>query len=198
MRHGERGELRPRRRRGRRRRGTRHRSGSVNARGARTAPPSTNGNGHRPVASHDPEIEACLIGAMLLSSQAIEDAAARVDESMFYLPLHGRLFSAIADLWSTGHPVDLATVGHHLRQLGLTDDAAALVGIGGNAESRNGADYADRVAEHARNRALQAAALELGTAAQLGDRLAIAAALDRITDSGPVAQAPLHFESLAD
>ena len=59
---------------------------------------------------HNLEAEESLLGAMMLSRDAITASVeARVDESDFYKPAHGHIFSAIMGLYSQGEPVDPVT-----------------------------------------------------------------------------------------
>ena len=62
------------------------------------------------VPPHALEAEESLIGAMLLSPDAVSAAAETVEEVDFYRPLHGQIFRAIVALAAAGEPVDYVTV----------------------------------------------------------------------------------------
>ncbi|NDE67195.1 MAG: replicative DNA helicase [Actinobacteria bacterium] len=75
---------------------------------------------------HNVDAEASLLGAMLLSEDAIATVLERglVSED-FYKPAHRHVFDAIRALTVSGNPVDPITVGEELRR------AALLESIGG-------------------------------------------------------------------
>jgi replicative DNA helicase len=75
---------------------------------------------------HNVDAEASLLGAMMLSEDAIAIVLERglVSED-FYRPAHRHIFDAIRSLSVAGEPVDPVTVGEELRR------AALLEGIGG-------------------------------------------------------------------
>ena len=71
---------------------------------------------------HNLEAEESLLGAMLLSRDAITAAVeARVDASDFYKPAHGHIFDAIWSLYEQGEPVDPVTVAEELRRASLLE-----------------------------------------------------------------------------
>jgi replicative DNA helicase len=77
---------------------------------------------------HNLEAEESLLGAMLLSRDAIALAAeARVEVGDFYKPNHGHVFEAILSLYGQGEPVDPVTVAEELRR------AELLEAVGGKA-----------------------------------------------------------------
>nr|MBU6203128.1 replicative DNA helicase [Acidobacteriota bacterium] len=87
------------------------------------------GSDERPtqrIPPHNVDAEASLLGAMLLSEDAIATVLERklVSED-FYKPAHRHVFDAIRSLSVAGEPVDPVTVGEELRR------AALLEGIGG-------------------------------------------------------------------
>ncbi|MBM3805724.1 MAG: replicative DNA helicase [Actinobacteria bacterium] len=78
------------------------------------------------VPPHSIEAEASLLGAMLLSRDAVGTAFERgVRSDEFYKPAHQHIFDAIRSLNTAGEPVDPITVGDELRRNNLLD------GIGG-------------------------------------------------------------------
>lgn len=75
---------------------------------------------------HNVDAEASLLGAMMLSEEAIAIALERgVASGDFYKPAHRHVFDAIRSLSLGGEPVDPVTVGEELRK------AALLEGVGG-------------------------------------------------------------------
>ena len=73
------------------------------------------------------EAEKCVLGAMLLSAQALNDAVLVLKEGDFYSPIHRELFKVFLHLYETGTPLDIVTATAQLRQTGM------LEGIGGAA-----------------------------------------------------------------
>lgn len=75
---------------------------------------------------HNVDAEASLLGAMMLSEEAISIVLDRgLKSEDFYKPAHRHVFDAIRALSIAGEPVDPVTVGEELRR------AALLDGIGG-------------------------------------------------------------------
>ena len=104
------------------------------------------------VPPHNLEAEESLIGAMLLSRDAITAAVeARVDASDFYKPAHGHIFDAIWSLYEQGEPVDPVTVAEELRRANLLEPLggkATLLSIQASTPaSANAAHYAKIVSE---------------------------------------------------
>ena len=62
------------------------------------------------VPPHNIEAEASLLGAMLLSKDAIADALEVTSAEHFYKPSHAHVFDAICGLYATGEPSDPVTV----------------------------------------------------------------------------------------
>ena len=80
------------------------------------------------VPPHNLEAEASLLGALLLSKDAMGAVAEMgLHAADFYKPAHQHLYEAVRVLVSTGQPVDVVTVSEELRRSGLLDD------IGGSA-----------------------------------------------------------------
>src|SRR5690606_25253688 len=67
------------------------------------------------------QAEASLLGAMLLSRDAIADAIEIVSAEHFYKPAHAHVFDAIVTLYSAGEPADPVTVAEELARAGLLD-----------------------------------------------------------------------------
>jgi replicative DNA helicase len=78
------------------------------------------------VPPHNLQAEESLLGAMLLSRDAIVAAVeVQLSADDFYKPAHGHIFDAITSLYAAGDPADPVTVAESLRRAGVLD------GIGG-------------------------------------------------------------------
>jgi replicative DNA helicase len=101
---------------------------------------------------HNLEAEESLLGAMMLSREAITAAVeARLEASDFYKPAHGSIFEAAYGLHSRGEPVDPVTVAEELRRASLLEQLGGrqtLVRIqAATPASANAQHYAQIVAE---------------------------------------------------
>src|SRR5947209_1952853 len=105
------------------------------------------------VPPHNLQAEESLLGAMLLSKDAIASAVESVGIDDFYKPAHGHVFDAITSLYGAGEPVDPVTVAEELRRAGLLDaigGQGALVGLQATTPATaSAARYAKIVEEHA-------------------------------------------------
>ena len=106
------------------------------------------------------EVEESLIGAMLLSPEAVSVAFETVRPEDFYRPLHGQIFSAIIALANAGEPVDYVTVQSKLQERGsMTVEVALLSSLQMNTPSAaNAQHYAEIVRDKAQQRRLIAVA----------------------------------------
>jgi replicative DNA helicase len=121
------------------------------------------------VPPHNVEAEESLLGAMLLSKEAIATGVATVAAADFYRPAHAHLFEAIVTLYGAGEPVDPVTVSEALRRADLLEamggkQAVLRIQVGTPAAS-NAGHYARIVADHALLRRLVAVGAEI---AELG------------------------------
>jgi replicative DNA helicase len=108
-------------------------------------------NGAR-IPPHNIEAEESLLGAMMLSREAITAAVeAKLEPGDFYKPAHGAIFGAAYGLHSRGEPVDPVTVAEELRrsaQLEQLGGRQTLVRIQASTPaSANAQHYAQIVAE---------------------------------------------------
>ncbi len=105
------------------------------------------------VPPHNLQAEESLLGAMLLSKDAIASAVETVSVDDFYKPAHGHIFDAITSLYSAGEPSDSVTVAEELRRAGLLESIGgigALVLLQNNTPATtSAARYAKIVEEHA-------------------------------------------------
>jgi replicative DNA helicase len=134
------------------------------------------------VPPHNLQAEQSLLGAMLLSRDAIAAAVEACGPDDFYKPAHGHTFEAITSLYARGEPADPVTVADEL------DRASLLEAVGGRAAllslqadspaTANAGRYARIIEEHALLRRLIGVAGEI---AELGYSLPddVASVVDR-------------------
>ena len=132
--------------------------------GPRTGSRSRKGLDPR-VPPHNIEAEASLLGAMLLTRDAIADALEVVRAEHFYKPSHAHVFDAVCGLYAAGEPADPVTVAEALARADLLD---AIGGPGTLLElqattpaTSSAAKYARIIQEHATLRSLIGAANEI-------------------------------------
>jgi replicative DNA helicase len=88
------------------------------------------------------EAEESLIGAMLLSQEAVSIAYETVQAEDFYRPLHGQIFSSIIALANAGEPVDYVTVQAKLQERGaIAVELAVLSSLQMNTPSAANAQH---------------------------------------------------------
>ncbi|PRX99652.1 DUF3987 domain-containing protein [Allonocardiopsis opalescens] len=114
---------------------------------------------------HDFAAEQAVLGAMLLSADAITEVRALLDASAFYRPAHQIVFAVIADIAAGGEPADAVTLVAELARRG---DLARVGGgpyvhtlLASVPTAANAGYYARIVAEHARRREVIAAGTRL-------------------------------------
>ncbi|HEX9992158.1 MAG TPA: replicative DNA helicase [Acidimicrobiales bacterium] len=116
------------------------------------APRARRGGGGR-VLPYNLEAEESLLGAMLLSKDAIAAAVDIVVADDFYKPAHGHIFDAVASLFAAGEPADPVTVAEELRRADLLDAVGGPAGLvrlqSATPATSNAARYARIVEEHA-------------------------------------------------
>jgi replicative DNA helicase len=134
------------------------------------------------VPPHDLQAEESLLGAMLLSRDAIAAAVELCKTGDFYRPAHGHIFDAICSLYAQGEPADPVTVADELNRSDLLDAAGGtgnLIALQANTPAiANAARYARIVEEHALLRRLITVAGEI---AEMGYSLPedVVATMDR-------------------
>ena len=130
---------------------------------------SQRSGGRGRVVPHDLHAEESLLGAMLLSRDAIVEAVQICDSGDFYKPAHGHVYEAVTSLYARGEPADPVTVADELRRASLLDaigGPAALISLQANTPAiGNAPRYARIVEEHALLRRLIGVASEI---AELG------------------------------
>ncbi len=117
------------------------------------------------VPPHNLQAEESLLGAMLLSRDAIASAVETCSADDFYKPAHGHIFDAVTSLYGQGEPADPVTVADELTRAGLLDAVgglAALISLQAETPATaNAARYAHIVEEHALLRRLIGVAGEI-------------------------------------
>jgi replicative DNA helicase len=118
---------------------------------------------------HNLAAEESLLGAMLLSRDAIAAAVEVVRAEHFYKPAHAHVFDAVSTLYGAGDPADVITVAEELNRAGLLDAIGGpglLVTLQTSAPAvSNAGRYARIVEELALLRSMIATAAEI---AELG------------------------------
>ena len=84
------------------------------------------------------EAEQAVLGAMLLSGQAIDAACEVLTKDDFYKPVHRKIFRAIVDLYTGNEPADIITVARKLESKGQLDDIGGRAYLAGLTEATPG------------------------------------------------------------
>src|SRR5947207_5590458 len=104
------------------------------------------------VVPHNLQAEESLLGAMLLSRDAIAAAVEGCTAEDFYRPIHGHIFDAVTSLYAQGEGADPVTVADELARAGLLDAVgglAALLSLQANTPATSNAGrYPKIVEEH--------------------------------------------------
>ena len=82
--------------------------------------------GHR-LPPQDLEAERSVLGAMLLSAEAMADVVEILDAEDFYRSAHGKIYAAVRGLFGHGEPVDVITAVDALRRSGLLDEVGGAL-----------------------------------------------------------------------
>ncbi len=107
---------------------------------------------------HSREAEESVIGAVLLSEEAVNEVMDRLHPPDFYIPAHQAIFEAMRELFDTNQAIDAVTVSEALRRRGELDKVggvsylARLVDI--VPSTSNILYYSGIVEEHAKRREL--------------------------------------------
>jgi replicative DNA helicase len=126
-----------------------------------------------PVPPQDLVAEQSVLGAMLLSKDAIADVVESLREVDFYKPAHATIYGAILDIYGRGEPADAITIANYLTKTG------ALSNVGGAAylhtlvasvpTAANAAYYSRIVTERAILRRLVEAGTRIAQMGYAGD-----------------------------
>ena len=154
---------------------------------------------------HDIELEQAVLGAILYDNAELDKLGVLTPED-FYEPLHGRMFAAMREQWSTSKAVNVVTlralaqaeapVSEHLT---TADYLRRLISIG---DSANVHALAESLRDYANRRRMLAAAVNLGAAARnhgvaVGDGCTLAVAdIDEVL-SASRAKGPTRWDANA-
>ena len=86
------------------------------------APVSRGHDGVVPLPPQNLEAEEYVLGAMMLSPNAIEVVTDIIDAGDFYRESHGKIYRAALELFQQGHPVDAITIADKLDELGQLEE----------------------------------------------------------------------------
>ena len=84
------------------------------------------------------EAEQAVLGAMLLSREAIDVAIEILSDRFFYKPAHRKIFKVLIDLYDKNEPADIITVSHELTSRGQLDDVGGRAYLAGLTEATPG------------------------------------------------------------
>lgn len=122
-------------------------------------------NGAERVPPQAVEVEAAVLGAMLLDQDAISQVIDILDETSFYRDAHRKIFQAIISLFERNEPTDLITLTTELsnrKQLGDVGGAFYLAGLVDNVSTAANVEYhAKIVSEKALSRKLISSANQI-------------------------------------
>ncbi|MDD7267240.1 MAG: replicative DNA helicase [Lachnospiraceae bacterium] len=104
------------------------------------------------------EAEQATIGAMLMDREAVQTAAEILQKDDFYYKKYGVIFEAMVDLYNSGKPIDLVTLGEKLKEMDMGEDVIGAEVfqeiISATATSSNVGHYANIVQEKSMRRRL--------------------------------------------
>ena len=122
------------------------------------------GEGHR-LPPHNLEAEASVLGAMLLSNEAVADVVEILEPDDFYRSAHGRIYTALRGLFARGEPVDIVSAAVALERDGSLDDIGGALYLADLANEvptpASAAYYAEIVSKAALRRRLISAAADI-------------------------------------
>jgi len=115
------------------------------------------------------DVEAAVLGAMLIEKEAISKVLEVLDESSFYRPAHQKIFEAMVGLFDRSEPVDVVTTVEELRRRGTLQavgGAAYITELTQKVTSAANVEYHARIVlEKALMRSLIVAATEVASRA---------------------------------
>ena len=74
-----------------------------------------------------PEIEASVLGAMMIEKEAVPKALELLKPDSFYLSAHRLIFEAMLSLFESGEPIDTVTLYEELKKRDQLDEAGGAV-----------------------------------------------------------------------
>jgi replicative DNA helicase len=107
---------------------------------------------------HSRESEESVLGAILLSEDAVNEVMDRIHPEDFYIPAHQAIFESMRELFDTNQAIDAVTVSETLRRKGELDKVGGVAYLARLVDivpsTSNVVYYADIVEEHAKRREL--------------------------------------------
>ena len=74
-----------------------------------------------------PEVEASVLGAMLIEKEAVPKAIELLTHNSFYLKEHKLIFEAMISLFEAGEPIDTVTLYEELKKREQTEEVGGAV-----------------------------------------------------------------------
>ena len=107
---------------------------------------------------HSREAEESVIGAVLLSEEAVNEVMDRLHPPDFYVPAHQAIFEAMRELFDTNQAIDAVTVSEALRRRGELEKVGGVAYLTRLVDivpsTSNILYYSGIVEEHAKRREL--------------------------------------------
>jgi len=94
-------------------------------------PPPALESFHARVPPHSLEAEQSVLGGIMLENRALYTVGGLVAPSDFYVEAHRIIFEAILDLSRVNQPIDILTVGEHLKGKGLLESVGGYAYLAG-------------------------------------------------------------------
>jgi len=111
------------------------------------------------------EAEQSVLGAMMLSAEAMADVVEILEADDFYRSAHGKIFAALRDLFAHGEPTDTISVVDALKRKGILEDVGGALSVRDLVDQvptpAGAAHYAKIVSDAALRRRLIAAAADI-------------------------------------
>ena len=82
--------------------------------------------GHR-IPPQDLDAERSVLGAMLLSTEAMAEVVELLDAEDFYRSAHGKIYQALRMLFGHGEPIDVITAVDALRRAGILEEVGGAL-----------------------------------------------------------------------
>ncbi len=138
------------------------------------------------VPPHSREAEESVLGAVLLSEDAVNEVMDQIHPEDFYVPAHQAIFEGMRELFDSNQAIDAVTVSEVLRRKGELDKVGGVVYLARLVDivpsTSNVVYYAGIVEEHAKRRELiRAGAAVTDVAFDINEE--IASVLDRAEQS---------------
>jgi replicative DNA helicase len=109
------------------------------------------------------DAEQSLIGALMLSKQAMAVVLGRVKAEHFYRDAHAHIYKAILALYQRSEPVDLVTLANELRKNGVLEEIGGRVYLAELADAVPTASNAERYADIVIEKALLRRIIDMGS-----------------------------------